>query len=342
MIQIPTTNREVKLTVQPRLPTPENFTIVSGPVPIPGKDEALIRNRYFLVSASLRAMIAKGAGNVKGVPFPALRSGDTLAGQALGEVVSAPQDSGFNPGDLIVHFKGWREYATVAVAHCHKVDNRLSYPVAHLGHGWTAYAALTRGLTIKPGDTVFVSSGAGAIGSMAGQIARLLGAGRVIGSTSSAEKAARLVSELGYDAAVWRGSTSIADQLAEAAPRGLDVFVDNVGGEQLQAAIAVAREHARIVILDTLAGQLAAQGPGRMAPFELDSLQLLLKRITIRGYSADDDPDAREEWSARFAAWLNSGAIRFPHEVIAGLECAPDALERVIRGEYFGTVVVKI
>lgn len=339
---LPEISREVKLTARSEgLPQAGDFAIVGVPLPLPRAGEALVRNRYFLVSASLRAMIAKGAEDIKGVPFPALREGDTLAGSALGEIVSAPPDSGLQTGDLVVHHKGWREYAAVAPAQCHKADEALPDPVAHLGHGWTAYAALTRGAAIKSGDTVFVSSAAGAIGSMAGQIARLLGAGRVIGSTGSVAKAARLVSELGYDVCLVRGSRSIADQLLEAAPDGLDVFLDNVGGEQLQAGILAAREGASIVIVGTLARQLAIRDPGLAVPVTIDPFQLVLKRITIRGYSADDHPHAREEWMTRLRDWLARGAIRLPREIVVGLERSPAALEQAIRGDYFGTVLVE-
>jgi NADPH-dependent curcumin reductase CurA len=335
--------REVKLAVRSEgLPSAADFALVSAPPPVPGPGEVLVRNRYFVVSASLRAMIAKGAEDVKGVPFPALREGDTLFGEALGEVVSAPAAGGLEPGDLVIHHRGWRDYAVVAPQQCRKVDATQLDPVAHLGHGWTAYAALTRGAAIRRGDTVFVTSGAGAIGSMAGQIARVLGAARVIGSTSTAAKAARLVSELGYDAAIFRGGGPIADQLAEVAPDGLDVVFDNVGGEQLRAGIAAAREGARIVIVGALAGQLAAHGAGRVLPFEVDSFVLLIKRVTIRGYSADDDPEAQPEWMARFRDWLRSGALRFPHEIIVGLEHAPAAFARAIRGDYLGTVIVQL
>lgn len=338
----PATRREVRLKSQPEgLPHADNFEIISTPLKTPSDHEVLVRNRYFLLSASLRMMISKGALDIKGVPFPALHEGDPLAAEALGEIISAPAGSGFSVGDLVLHFQGWRDYAVVAATDCQRVVGRLPDPIAYLGHGWTAYAALTRGVEIHPGDTVFISSAAGANGSMAGQIARLLGAGRVIGSTSSSAKAARLVSELGYDAAVYRGSTPIAEQLAVAAPEGIDVFLDNVGGEQLQAAIATAREGARVVIVGTLSGQLASHGAGRTAPVELDSVQLLVKRITLRGYSADDDPDAYAEWIQQFARWLEAGSIRFPHEIIDGLDHAPLALERVIRGDYFGTVLIK-
>jgi NADPH-dependent curcumin reductase CurA len=340
-------SREIRLKARPEgLPGPEHFEIGATPVPTPGQGEALVRNLYFLVSASLRMLVSEGAQDVPGVPFPALCPGDGLLGEAIGEVVTVPLGSGLSAGDKVQHFAGWREYAVVPIAQCRRLDRPLPEPVGYLGylgHGWTAYAALTRGARIRQGDTVFVSSAAGAIGSMAGQIARLLGAGRVVGSTSSRQKADRLVSELRYDAAVIRdGEKPFLEQLLEAAPDGVDVFLDNVGGEQLRAAVAAAREGARFVVVGTLSGQLAATGTGRTAPVELDSFQILLKKITIRGYSADDDPDAQEEWFGRFAEWLRSGDIRFPHTVIGGLEHAPAALRDTAQGRYLGTVLVKL
>jgi 2-alkenal reductase len=287
-------------------------------------------------------MISEGAERVEGVPFPALHPGDTLFEETVGEVVSAPPGSGLSAGDKVLHNLGWREFAAVPISECTLLDDTLPDVAAHLSHGWTAYAALTRGAEVRPGDTVFVSSAAGAIGSMAGQIARLLGAGRVIGSTSSPEKARRLISELGYDAAVVRGEEPLAAQLAKAAPDGVDVYLDNVGGPQLQAAVKAARTGARFVVVGALSGQLAAQGTGRTAPVELDSFDLLLKKITMRGYSADDHPEVRSEWTRRFADWLRSGDICFPHVTIHGLEAAPGALRDVIEGRHFGVVLVEI
>jgi 2-alkenal reductase len=212
--------------------------------------------------------------------------------------------------------------------------------VAYLAHGWTAYAALTRGVQVRSGDTVFITSAAGAIGSMAGQIARLLGASRVIGSTGDRRKSDRLIHELGYDATVIRGEGSMVEQLSAVAPDGIDILLDNVGGEQLQAAVSAAREGARFVLVGALSGQLAPAGTGRAAPVELDSFQILLKKLTMRGYSADEDPDARIEWEERFAAWLRSGSIIFPHVVLQGIEAGPTAIQNVAEGRYFGTVVV--
>ncbi len=344
MSDLPLTCREVRLAARPDgLPGLEHFALVETPLPVPRADQVLVRNRCFRVSASLRMMISEGAGQVEGVPFPALRPGDPLAEEAVGEVVSAPAGSGLHPGDLVSHFLGWREYAVLDPAACGRPDPALPDPVAHLGHGWTAYAALTRGVELRPGDTVFVSAGGSAIGSMAGQIARLLGAGRVIGSTGSPGKAERLVGELGYDAAVVRGADEpLAEQLAAAAPDGIDVCLDIAGGDQLRVAVGAAREGARFVLVGALSGQLAAHGTGRTAPVRLDSFQLLLKKITLRGYSADDNPEARAEWTERFGGWLRSGEITFPHVRISGLDQAPNALLDVIAGRHLGTVVVEL
>lgn len=342
MLSIPSTSREVKLKSHPRrLPQASNFEVVSVPTPSPAYDEVLVGNRYTRAAASLRMMVSEGAENVEGVPFPALHPGDTLAEESLGEVLIAPAGSGISPGDLVMHHLGWRQYAAVPIRACTVLKHELPDAVAHLSHGWTAYAALTRAARLRRGDTVFVTSAAGAIGSMAGQIARLLGAGRVIGSTGSQKKADRLVRELGYDAAVLRGAEPIAPQLAKAAPCGIDVVIDNVGGEQLQAAVEAAREGARIVVMGALSGQLADAGTGRTAPVELDSFQILLKKLTLQGYSADDDPELREEWTTRFGHWLRSETIAFPRMISKGIDTAPDVLQGVAEGRYFGTVIVE-
>lgn len=180
------------------------------------------------------------------------------------------------------------------------------------------------------------------MGSLAGPIARLLGAQRVIGSTSSPEKAERLVSELGYDAVVLRGAGSIAAQLAQAAPEGIDVLVDTVAGEQLVAALGAARQGARFALVGALSGQMSAQRAGDSAPVEIDAFRLVVKGISLRGYSGADHPDVEKEWTGRFGDWLRAGAITFPHTRIAGIDRAPEALQELIEGKHFGAVVVEL
>ena len=333
------TSREVRVAAVPTgLPEPADLTVVETPVPIPGPGEVLVRNRFFTVFAALRTLL----GGVQGAPLPGFRQGDTLFGPAVGEVVASPEGNGARPGDLVRHMLGWREYAVVPAAECHPVGDALPDPVAHLAQGVTAYGALTRAVQIRPGETVFVSGGAGSVGSMAGQIARLLGARRVVGSTGSSWKAEQMVTGLGYDAVVVRDEAPIAEQLAKAAPDGIDVVFDNVGGEDLRAAIAVANRSARFALVGALSGQLAQHGKGTAAPVEIDSYQLILKQITMAGYSAQGSSEVRSEWTERFAGWLRAGTIKFPHVRVEGIGQAPQALHDMLTGRYVGTVVVSV
>ncbi|AWS40454.1 NADP-dependent oxidoreductase [Streptosporangium sp. 'caverna'] len=339
MPPLPQISREIRLTTVPDgLPKPEHFVIADVPLPVPDDGQVLVRNRFFHVFAALRTLIG---GSVEGAPIPPLRPGDTLFGPAIGEVVAASGDSGLRAGDLVSHWLGWREYAVVPVGQVTPLGDALPDPVAHLGQGELAYAALTRDAAVRPGDTVFVSGAAGGVGSLAGQIARLLGAGRVIGSTGSREKADRLISELGYDAAVIRGAAPIEEQLAKAAPDGIDVYLDNVGGDQLQAAVATARPGARFVLVGALSGQMSPHGTGGTAPVELDTYRLILKRISMRAFQGLDE-QARSQWLERFGGWLRAGDITFPHVRVAGIDCAPRALQEMIEGRHFGTVIVEL
>ncbi|MET8212407.1 NADP-dependent oxidoreductase [Streptomyces sp. NPDC005373] len=337
---LPRTTREVQLAAIPEgLPTQEHFAVVETPLPEPGTGQVLVRNRYFLVFPGLRTLIG---GEVDGVPLPPLRSGDTLFGPAVGEVVAASADSPLRTGDAVAHMLGWREFALVSAAECTPLDDALPDPVAHLAQGSAAYGALTRLADVRVGDVVFVTGAAGAVGSLAGQIARLLGARRVIGSTGSPEKAERLVSDLGYDAVVLRGAGPFAAQVAEAAPEGIDVLVDTVAGEQLAAALGAARRGARFALVGALSGQLSAQRAGGSAPVEIDAYRLVVKGVSLRGYSGADHPDVEKEWTSRFGDWLRSGKISFPHARIAGIDRAPQALQELIEGRHFGAVVVEL
>ncbi|QIZ00444.2 NADP-dependent oxidoreductase [Streptomyces sp. S1D4-11] len=337
---LPRTVREVRLTAVPGgLPAREHFAVVETPLPEPKAGQVLVRNRHFLVFPGLRTLIG---GEVDGLPLPRLRTGDVLFGPAVGEVVAALTDGPLRPGVAVAHMLGWREYALVSAAECTPLDGVLPDPVAYLSPGSAAYGALTRLAEVRPGDVVFVTGAAGAVGSLAGQIARLLGAGRVIGSTGSPEKAERLVSELGYDAVVLRGAGSVAAQLGQAAPEGIDVLVDTVVSEQLTAALAAARQGARFALVGTLSGQMSAHRDGGSAPVEIDAFRLVVKGVSLRGYSGADHPEVEKEWTSRFGDWLRSGAISFPHTRIEGIDRAPQALRELIEGRHFGAVVVEL
>ncbi|MDQ0766877.1 MDR family NADP-dependent oxidoreductase [Streptomyces canus] len=339
---LPSATREVRLVTVPEgLPGPEHFAVVAQPLPAPGPGQVLVRNRYFLVFPGLRTLIG---GKPGAVPLPPIHAGDVLFGPAVGEVVAAGTGSPLQPGDAVTHLLGWREHALVAAADCTPVGDVLPDPVAHLSSGVAAYGALTRLADIRPGDTVLVTGAAGAVGTLAGPVARLLGAGRVIGSTRSPAKADRLRTELGYDAVVVPGDRlpPLIQQLGAAAPDGIDLVVDTVGGEQLTAALRVARRGARFALVGALAGQLSPHRDGDSAPVEIDTYRVITQGITLRGYSGTDHPGVAEEWAERFGEWLRSGAISFPYVRIPGIERAPRALQELFEGRHFGTVVVEL
>ncbi|MFH8981039.1 MDR family NADP-dependent oxidoreductase [Streptomyces varsoviensis] len=333
---IPATHREVRLIAYPEGKlTDEHFEIAEVPVPRPGPGELLVRTKTMAVAAVMRTLMAAES------PVPLLRPfklGEALEGPAVSEVV-AGSGTGFAPGDLVTtQTAGWREYAIVPAAEAERVDaDLLPDPGAYLSQGPTAYMGIVRIAEVREGDTVFVSGAAGGVGTLAGQIARLRGAKRVIGSTSSRAKADVLIKELGYDAAVIRGAGPIEEQLRAAAPEGIDAVFDNVGGEQLEAAVAAANRGARVALIGALSGQL---GQGALATF--DTLALVANSITLRGGALYDHLDAIPEWYRVFGQGLREGTLTFPHARLTGIESAPRALRELTEGRHIGAVLVEL
>ncbi|MGY0058868.1 MDR family NADP-dependent oxidoreductase [Streptomyces sp. LZ34] len=338
MPAVPAVHREVRLAVCPRPAqrlSAEHFDVVEVPVPRPGPGQLLVRNRVMAVTAVMRTLMNSEAD----LFMPPYGVGETLWGLTVGEVVAAP-GGGPRAGTLVEHRFGWREYAVVDAAEAHPLDPAaLPDPAAHLSQGPSAWMGIVRGAEVRSGDTVFVTGAAGGVGSLAGQIARLKGAKRVIGSTGSPRKAAYLTRELGYDAVVIRGAGPIEEQLREAAPDGLDAVFDNVGGEQLRAALALARRGARFAIVGALSGQATG---GATAPVEIDTVALTARGITLRGIALYDHMDVIPEWTAEFGRGLRSGTLTFPHVRLSGIARAPRALRELLEGRHVGAVLVDL
>ncbi|QKV94566.1 NADP-dependent oxidoreductase [Streptomyces sp. NA02950] len=338
----PATHREVRLAA--RLSdgalTTAHFEVVTAPLPVPGPGRLLVRNRLMSVTAAMRPLPRTGLAAL-GLPrpLPVAEPGAPMRGPAVGEVISAP-DGGPAPGTLVRHSLGWREYAVVDAADARPLDgDGLPDPAAQLSQGFPAWLGVVRGAGVRRGDTVFVTGAAGGVGSLAGQFARLHGAVRVIGSTGSREKAARLVGELGYDAVVLRGAGPIEEQLRAAAPDGIDVLFDTVGGEQLQAALALARRKARFAIVGALAAQLSDDILARTG---ISTLALVARGVTLRGISGYDHQDALPEYAREFGRALREGTVVYPHTRLTGISQAPRALAELIEGRYFGAVLVEL
>ncbi|WP_422751640.1 NADP-dependent oxidoreductase [Micromonospora sp. WMMD1219] len=329
-------NREIHLASRPEgWPTPENFRLVTTEVPTPGPGQVVVRNRFMSVDPYMRGRM----NDVKSyVPPFALDA--PLDGGAIGEVV-AGEAGGVKPGDTVLHGLGWREYALVDAKGVRKVDPGLAPVTAYLGvlgmTGLTAYAGLLDVAAMRPGETVFVSGAAGAVGSMVGQIAKLRGAGRVIGSAGSAAKVERLTA-LGFDAAFDYHDGPVYKQLRAAAPDGVDVYFDNVGGDHLEAAIGAMNLHGRAAICGMIAQYNATEPPA--APRNL--ALVIGKRLTLRGFLVGDHGHLREQFVQEVAGWLREGRLSYDETIVDGIEQASEAFLGLLRGENLGKMLVRL
>ncbi|KAA2263003.1 NADP-dependent oxidoreductase [Solihabitans fulvus] len=332
---VPSTAVEIRLKSRPQgWPTAENFEIVEAEVPTPEPGQVLVRNIAMSVDPYMRGRMNDTKSYVE--PY---RLGKAMLGGAVGEVVTSTVDS-LKPGDVVLHHLGWREYAVVDAKQAVKVDPDLAPVTTYLGvlgmPGLTAYAGLLEVAAFKEGDTVFVSGAAGAVGQVVGQVAKLRGAARVIGSAGSAEKVRYLVEELGFDAAFNYKDGPVAEQLAAAAPDGIDVYFDNVGGEHLEAAISSLNLHGRVAVC----GMISQYNSTEPTPAPRNLGMLIGKRLTVRGMLVGDHYHLQQQFMQEVGGWIRDGKLRYSETVVEGIRNAPEAFLGLLRGENTGKMVV--
>ncbi|MFB4318321.1 NADP-dependent oxidoreductase [Actinomadura sp. 21ATH] len=328
--------REVRLVARPvGEPDPSDFEVAEVEAREPGEGEVLVRNGWISVDPYMRGRM----NDVKSYT-PPFRLGEPMEGGAVGTVVAS---RGKIPeGATVLHGLGWREYATLDASSVRVVDAEKAPPQAYLGvlgmTGLTAYAGLTEVAPVREGDVVFVSGAAGAVGSVAGQIARRLGASRVIGSAGGPAKTAKLLDDFGFDAAIDYREGELERQLAAAAPDGIDVYFDNVGGDHLRAAIAVLNTFGRVA----LCGAVSQYNRTRPEPGPDNLFQAVGKRLTLRGFIVGDHQKLMGEYVQRASGWLRQGCLHTEETVVDGIDNAVDAFVGMLRGRNVGKMLVRL
>ncbi|MCZ4102701.1 MULTISPECIES: NADP-dependent oxidoreductase [unclassified Streptomyces] len=328
---------DIRLAARPvGEPTTDTFELVRTDVPEPAEGEIVVRNTWMSVDPYMRGRMDDLPSYIP--PFPL---GAALEGSAVGVVIASRSDN-VPVGATVSHFLGWREHAVLDAAAATVIDTTIAPAQAYLGAlgttGLTAYAALTRVAPVREGDVVFISAAAGAVGSVAGQLARKLGASKVIGSAGGPQKAKKLVTDFGYDAAIDYRAGSLEEQLAQAAPEGIDVYLDSVGGDHLRAAIGAMRTGGRIALVGAISqynATMPAAGPDNL-------FQAAAKELTLRGMLVSSYFDLFPEWIGRAAGWLADGTLRTEETVFEGIDQAPAAFLGMMRGANTGKMLVRL
>ncbi|MET8584169.1 NADP-dependent oxidoreductase [Streptomyces collinus] len=324
----------VQQTARPHgFPSTQDFDFVESAIPDPAVGTALVKNLYWSVDPYHREMMDDVPGGF------ALHA--PLEGRTLGCVV-ASRTPELTEGEIVFHRRGWRTHSVVRPEEIRKLPRFDGVPLtAYLsvlgGTGLTAYVGLTRIARLREGDDLFVSAAAGGVGTATGRFARLLGAGRLVGSAGSAAKVDHLTREVGYDAAFDYHDGPAAELLAKAAPDGIDVFVDNVGGEQLAAAVGALREFGRIVRI----GTISRYNTPDAAPPHINYPDIVEKSLRMEGFLVSNYRDLQDELYEFAVPHLQSGRLALDQTVVDGFEHIVDAFLGMLQGKNTGKIIVR-
>jgi NADPH-dependent curcumin reductase CurA len=335
---MPTVTRQITLVRRPAgEPSPDDFQLVDAELEDPEPGQVLVKNLWMSVDPYMRP-------RMNDVPsyLPPWRLDEPASGGAVGKVIASRADE-VPAGSLVLHDAGWREHAVLASSQVRVVPHEPGLsPSLYLGAlgmpGLTAYAGLFRIASFTEGDAVWVSGAAGAVGSLAGQFARLRGASRVVGSAGSDQKVRYLLEACGFDAAFNYRAGPLPEQMKAAAPRGIDVYFDNVGGEHLETAIGALHRDGRVALCGAISSYNATKAPAGPRNLAL----AIGKRLTLRGFIVLDHDDLYPEFMQVVGDWVREGRVVLHETVVEGLDNAVDAFLGMLRGKNIGKMVVKL
>ncbi|MEQ5840097.1 NADP-dependent oxidoreductase [Paraburkholderia acidicola] len=333
-----TTNRRVALKARPTgIPQAEHFDLTTAPAPELAKDEILVSNSYLSVDPAMRGWLSdtKGYGS-------RIEIGDVMRAFAVGTVIRS-RNSAFSPGDHVMGLFGWQELAAVHPDQVLLRINEQSFPLSlHLGvlgvNGIAAYFGLREICAPKVGETVMVSTAAGAVGSCVGQIAKILGC-NVIGIAGGPEKHQLCIDEFGFDAAIdYKSESDLGAAIGRLCPDGIDVYFDNTSGAISDAVLPHLAVGARVAVCGT--ASIESWNPWPIGP--RCERHLLVKRAMMRGFIALDYADRYDEAVSQLSQWIREGKLRYREEILEGLEQAPAAISRLYSGKNHGKLLIRL
>ena len=325
-------SKQITLKSRPiGVPQPTDFEVVEAETRAPSAGEVLVENVFMSVDPYMRGRMREAWG-----------PGDVLEGGAIGRVLESDFD-GLQAGDFVSHGMGWREHATMPGKACSKVDPDLAPLQAYLGvmgmPGLTAYGGLLVTGQYEDGETVFVSAASGAVGSVVGQIARIKGSKHVIGSAGSAAKVAMLKQDFGFSHAFNYKEADILSELRAGAPSGLDIYFENVGGMQLEAALTHMRPHGRVPICGMIAhyndGDAITPGPRNLT-------ETIYKFVTMRGFVVSAFGHLQPQFVKDMSGWIQAGDLKYQETIFDGINSAPEAFIGLFSGANEGKMLVQL
>jgi hypothetical protein len=331
-----TQSREIRLKSRPSgLPTAANFELATVDLPDPGPGQVQVKNTWMTVDPYMRGRMNDVQSYV-----PPFQLGEAMQGGAVG-VVSASNDASLKAGDLVQSFFGWREGFNAPAQAVQKLETHGLPPEAFLGYagmpGLTAYVGLLRVAELKAGDVVFVSGAAGAVGSVVCQIAKIKGH-TVIGSAGGPEKAAFL-KEIGVDHAIdYKAEPDLTAALLRAAPGGIDVYFENVGGAHMEAALMAAKPFGRFA----LCGMISQYNNTDLGEGVRGLVMAVGKSLSLRGFIVSNYNDMQADFARDLAGWVGSGKFKTHETIKEGIENAPSAFLGLFKGENLGKMLVRL
>lgn len=318
-------------------PTHDDFRTVEVELSDPAPGEVRVANEFVSVDPYMRGRM----NDVRSYVAPYALD-EVIAGGAIGRVVASTADD-LPVGTVVLHQHGWSDVVQADASTFRAVPEVPGMPLSLRLHilgmtGLTAYVGLTAIAGLAPGDTVFVSGAAGAVGTAVGQIAKLLGAGRVIGSAGSPEKVALLTEKYGYDAAFNYKDGPVREQLAALAPEGVDVFFDNVGGDHLEAALDVMNDGGRIA----LCGAITSYNTTERVPGPDNMANIITRGLRLQGFTLAAYLPLSPEFSEKMTRWFAEGRIAYDETIVDGIENTVDAFLDMMRGANTGKMLVRV